>query len=114
MLCRGLRARREAAGISQEALGYKAGLHRTYVSMLERGVRNPTLTVIAKLAGALDTADGDANWRRGARTTPKRVTPRRYRRQLPSSPCAAAPWQGLVQSGLRQELPSVKPLRHRA
>jgi len=37
---------------------FKAGLHRTYVSMLERGVRNPTLMVIDKLSRALDTTMG--------------------------------------------------------
>lgn len=39
--------------MSQEALGYKAQLHRTYVSLLERGQRNPSLNVIAALATAL-------------------------------------------------------------
>ncbi len=52
---RAIRARRQAAGISQETLADHAGVHRTYVSMLERGVGNPSLTVIAALAGALDT-----------------------------------------------------------
>ena len=46
------RLRREL-GISQEELADRAGLHRTYVSGVERGVRNPTLTVIEKLAQAL-------------------------------------------------------------
>ena len=53
-----VRAHREQAGISQEALAFKAGLHRTYVSMLERGVRSPTLMVIDKLSRALDTTMG--------------------------------------------------------
>lgn len=48
-----VRAHREQAGISQEALAFKAGLHRTYVSMLERGVRNPTLMVIDRLSRGL-------------------------------------------------------------
>jgi transcriptional regulator with XRE-family HTH domain len=48
-----VRRRREAAGISQEALADEAGLHRTYISLLERGLRNPSLTVISKLARAL-------------------------------------------------------------
>ena len=50
-----VRRRREAAGVSQEALADRAGLHRTYISLLERGLRNPSLTVISKLARALDT-----------------------------------------------------------
>ena len=48
-----LRARRETAGYSQEELAERAGLHRTYVSMIERGQRNATLAVVEQLAGAL-------------------------------------------------------------
>lgn len=44
---------RRDLGVSQEELADRAGLHRTYVSGVERGVRNPTLTVIEKLAQAL-------------------------------------------------------------
>ena len=50
-----LRARREASGVSQEALADLAGIHRTYVSMLERGRANPSLSVLDALAGALGT-----------------------------------------------------------
>ena len=50
-----MRVRREELGLSQEALGYKAKVHRTYVSDIERGARNPTVRVIWKLADALDT-----------------------------------------------------------
>ena len=50
-----VRLRREELGLSQEALGYKAQVHRTYVSDVERGARNPTVKVIWKLAVALDT-----------------------------------------------------------
>lgn len=51
-----VRKRREAIGLSQEALADKAQLHRTYISLLERGQRNPSLNVIAALAVALDTS----------------------------------------------------------
>ena len=51
-----MRVRREELGLSQEALGYKAKMHRTYVSDVERGARNPTVRVIWKLANALDTS----------------------------------------------------------
>lgn len=44
---------REAQGISQEDLADRAGVHRTYVSGVERGVRNPTITVLEKIARAL-------------------------------------------------------------
>lgn len=50
-----IRQRREAVGLSQEALADAAGLHRTYISLLERGQRNPSLEVIAALAVGLET-----------------------------------------------------------
>jgi transcriptional regulator with XRE-family HTH domain len=46
---------RKACGISQEELGGRTGLHRTEVSLLERGGREPRLGTLAKLAAALDT-----------------------------------------------------------
>lgn len=45
--------RRKAQGISQEELAHRASLDRTYVSGLERGVRNPSLTAIVKVAQGL-------------------------------------------------------------
>lgn len=48
-----IRHHRTTAGLSQEKLAEKAGLHPTYVSMLECGVRNPTLDVAARIAKAL-------------------------------------------------------------
>jgi transcriptional regulator with XRE-family HTH domain len=48
-----LRRLREAKGLSQEAFGFEAGIHRTYVSDIERGARNPTITVVENLAVAL-------------------------------------------------------------
>ena len=44
---------RQERGLSQEAFAHEAGLHRTYVSDIERGARNPTITVVEKLAGPL-------------------------------------------------------------
>lgn len=44
---------RQGAGLSQEALGYAANLHRTFVSQLERGLKSPSLGTIAALAEAL-------------------------------------------------------------
>jgi transcriptional regulator with XRE-family HTH domain len=53
---RTVRRRREAQGLSQEALAEAAGLHRTYVSLLERGRRNPSLEVICAVAKGLGTS----------------------------------------------------------
>lgn len=52
-LARNLVRLRQERGWSQEALADEAGLHRTYVSGVERGVRNPTLLVLERLAKAL-------------------------------------------------------------
>jgi transcriptional regulator with XRE-family HTH domain len=49
-----LRELRQHAALSQEALAEKAGLHRTYISQLERGIKSPTLDVIAALSPALE------------------------------------------------------------
>lgn len=46
---------RESLGLSQEDLAGRAGIHRTYVSQLERGIKSPTLGVLIKIAKALDT-----------------------------------------------------------
>jgi transcriptional regulator with XRE-family HTH domain len=50
-----IRARRgEIDGLSQEGLADLAGMHRTYVSEIERGLRNPSYRNLFKLARALD------------------------------------------------------------
>jgi|TARA_B100001964_G_scaffold240081_1_gene309091 transcriptional regulator with XRE-family HTH domain len=41
-------------GISQEELAFRSGLHRTYISDLERGNRNVSLETIQKIANALN------------------------------------------------------------
>ncbi|MEL6413687.1 MAG: helix-turn-helix transcriptional regulator [Pseudomonadota bacterium] len=48
-----VKALREAKGWSQEELADRAGMHQTYISAVERAVRNPTLTVIERIAKAL-------------------------------------------------------------
>ena len=56
LFARNLRSLRHARGISQEKLAELAGLHRTYVSSVERGGRNISIDNIECLAKALDTA----------------------------------------------------------
>jgi len=50
-----LRRCREARGLSQERFAFEAEIDRTQVSGVERGVRNPTIRLVAKLAIALKT-----------------------------------------------------------
>ncbi|MEG4346151.1 helix-turn-helix transcriptional regulator [Microcoleus sp. A003_D6] len=50
-----VRQRRTVLGISQEELGMRANLDRTYISGVERGVRNPSITAIVSLASGLGT-----------------------------------------------------------
>lgn len=47
---------RRTAGLSQEALAHQAGVHRTYVGLVERGLRKPTIDVGDALARALGTS----------------------------------------------------------
>lgn len=50
---------RKERGLSQEALADKAGLDRTYISGIERVVRNPTITVVERVASALNCGFGE-------------------------------------------------------
>ena len=51
-----LRKQRTERGWSQEEFADRAGIHRTYVSDLERGARNPSILVLERLATALNVA----------------------------------------------------------
>lgn len=55
----GVRAKRKKLNYSQEELANRAGLHRTYIGMIERGEKNITLTNISKIAIALDCTISD-------------------------------------------------------
>jgi transcriptional regulator with XRE-family HTH domain len=50
---------RRRAGLSQEELGFSAGLHRTEISQVERGLRLVRIDTLVKLAGALSVPPGD-------------------------------------------------------
>ena len=54
-----LRALRSERGLSQEQLGHIAGLDRTYISGIERGVRNVSLINIFRIAAALEIATSE-------------------------------------------------------
>lgn len=73
---RNLRRLRLARGISQEELAFQAGIDRTYMSGLERGVRNPTVLVLDRLAQALNVTIGDIVAAALERGTPPRNLPR--------------------------------------
>lgn len=53
-----LKKLREEQGYSQESFADHCGLHRTYISGIERGVRNPTVAIIEKIAKALKVPIG--------------------------------------------------------
>lgn len=49
-----LQALRKAKGLSQEELAHRAEIHQTYLSGVERGRRNPSVMVLARIAAAMD------------------------------------------------------------
>ena len=51
-----VKSRREELGLTQEELAEQAGIHRTYLSDVERGGRNLSLVNIERLAAALKVA----------------------------------------------------------
>jgi len=54
LLGNNVRGIREVKGWSQDMLSDMSGLHRTYISGIERGVRNPTVEIVQRIASALD------------------------------------------------------------
>lgn len=53
-----LRRLRHEQGWSQEEFAERVGIHRTYVSDLERGARNPTIAIVERLAKPLKVKPG--------------------------------------------------------
>lgn len=51
-----IKLRRLSLGLSQEALADKCGFDRTYISMLERGLRNPSFLNLLRIAKGLETS----------------------------------------------------------
>lgn len=58
-LAKNLKRRRLDLGMSQEELAHRAHLERSYVSGIERGVRNPAIAVLQELAAVLAIKEGD-------------------------------------------------------
>lgn len=54
-----IRRLRTEGGLSQEAFAELANIHRTYVSDIERGARNPTITIVQRLGDALGVEAAD-------------------------------------------------------
>ena len=54
-----LREKRKDQGFSQEALALEAGIDRNFVSLLERGLNQPSLSTVFKLANALNLKPSD-------------------------------------------------------
>jgi transcriptional regulator with XRE-family HTH domain len=54
-----LKKLRNDKGLSQEELGFESGYHRTYISLLERGKKSPSLKTIFQLAKALNVEPSD-------------------------------------------------------
>lgn len=54
-LAAAIRAGRSKVGLSQEALALSADVDRTYVSQLERGIANPSLLILFRIAEVLNT-----------------------------------------------------------
>jgi transcriptional regulator with XRE-family HTH domain len=72
LVAHNLRKLRVARGLSQESLAVDAEIDRTYVSRLERGLENPTVAVLERLANALESDIGEffVAPKRGERPSP--------------------------------------------
>ncbi len=75
-----IRRYREDVGLSQEALAAESGLHRTYISLVERGRRNISVDALAQIAEALGVYPSrlmaDAEKESEPATPARRRTPR--------------------------------------
>ncbi|WP_346779229.1 helix-turn-helix transcriptional regulator [Burkholderia sp. Ac-20365] len=83
-----LRERRLAAGLTQEQLAFEASIRRNYVSMLELGQHQPTLTMLFSLAIALGCAPSELLADLEARLAKARRRKARLKRQRLTTPTA--------------------------
>lgn len=69
-LAEAIRARREVLGLSQEKLAGRCKFDRTYISMLERGKRNPSFLNLLRLSEGLETSVSQLTdvYKHGAKT----------------------------------------------
>ena len=70
-----LRERRKSAGISQEQLAEAAGLDRSFISLVERGIQSPNIVVLLRIAEVLGVAASElmAQTERAMRLAPSEV-----------------------------------------
>ena len=74
-----LRRHRTACGVTQEELAFRAGVDRTFIYRLERGVRQPSITTLIGVALALDipasqlVAETEARYRKASSTARRRT-----------------------------------------
>lgn len=71
-----LRKAREAAGLTQETLAFKAGMDRTYISLLERDVQSPTLDSLIRVCRVLNVRASEIVARIEGHHRPKKRKPR--------------------------------------
>jgi transcriptional regulator with XRE-family HTH domain len=74
VLAKNVRKYRQAAGLSQEELAYRAEIDRTYISSIERSVYGATIDVVDRLAKALGVEAADLLVRPRRRSAPKTST----------------------------------------
>lgn len=78
LIAKNLRLLRDKQGMSQEALADRAGLHRTQLSVIERGLRNVRLDTLVALAAALGVPETALLTESGEEpVAPKRGRPRK-------------------------------------
>lgn len=87
-----VRELRRERGFSQEGFADECGLHRTYMSGIERGLRNVSIENVARIAAALGVPIGELfTWSKPPETQPGRGSRAGGRRKPSSSPAIRDP-----------------------